>query len=116
MPDALASEAPAVSPMFVQHSRPDGTFSPRDDAALAALRAACPQSPFHDPSYPFDDLIRGAICARLHGTSAAAVRAQLLPLCPGLCADTAGCEVDAGDVCPKWLTEVLDVPPFVRLR
>ncbi len=118
----LGDEMPLVPAMFLQHALPDGTFSPRDEVALQALRKICPTAPsLRGASLPVEDVARDMICARLHGVRAATIRAQLLPTCSTLGnsllpdPDDPPDAADAGPVCPGWVDQVLTVPPFLHL-
>lgn len=76
-PGAL-SDVPCGGPRIVFHALADGTFTDRDGIAIEALRTACVD--VGDRFVVPDDLdtsLRAIHCARLRGTSEAAIRAAI---------------------------------------
>ena len=107
----------AVDPLFVVHSRRDGTFRANDDVARAAVAAEC-QSTRLDLTADAGDLdvndisMTAFVCARLEGASAAEIKRALKPHCKSFVDDVT--KIGPGR-CRETIREVIGVTPPFRI-
>ena len=111
-------------PVLVAHSRPDGTFSMNDAAAIAQAKQACPEKPTAivsrfegSPEVDHVQTTLDVACARLWGQSAASVVSALQQGCRPLRAGEA-CEQSALETCtnPDMLRGWANKKPPVLLK
>jgi hypothetical protein len=105
---ALGGSNPIAPLLFAAHSKVGGAFVQGDAAAIAYAAKECgPAKPLQFATFD-EDAAKAIVCARLHGSTAAAVDQALAAQCSSF----VDVVMEAGQ-CPAWTKALAAVdPPF----